>query len=295
MFRPRARLRRSRAGWEPNLPPVAELAGDDPWVDFTGVELDGPLEDYAKRDPFPIPAAADREGYFGDRHYDYWLQGLRDCLALCQLLARHGAPLEPGDRLLDFGCASGRVLRHFLCQCEGLEVWGADIDPLHVGWVRRFLGPRPRVFTNHALPTLPCEDGQFALVCAFSVFTHIDELELAWIAELRRILAPGGFACLTIHSEETWARIGPGDHLHHILLEQARRSTPPLRIHRSMFEQPLPAERVVFETGGDEAHRHNVFHTTDYVRDAWGRLLDVAEVVRGGHGPQDVVLLRKPD
>ena len=33
--------------------------------------------------------------------------------------------------------------------------------------------------------------------------------ELAWLAELRRVLVPGGFAYLTIHSEHTWRIYDP--------------------------------------------------------------------------------------
>jgi SAM-dependent methyltransferase len=290
-----ALLRRGRSGWKPNLPPPADLVQEDSWVDFEGVELARSLAEYASRDPHPIPAPEDREGYFGDRHFDYWLLGLRDFLCVERLLGLHGAALAPGHRVLDFGCASGRVLRHFLCQAEGLDVWGTDFDPLHVRWIERFLGPRPRVFTNHALPSLPLADASFELVCAFSVFTHIDDFEMAWLAELSRILAPGGFAYLTFHSEHTWSRLTPSDHLHQILVRDTSGSVPELRLGRDMFERPLPSERVVFFTRRDEPYGCNVFHTTDYVRSVWGRWLEVVEVVRGGHAPQDVVLLRKPD
>ena len=54
----------------------------------------------------------------------------------------------------------------------------------------RLLGPTNlRIFQNTILPHLPIEDNSLSLVTAFSVFTHIDDLDLAWIAELRRILS----------------------------------------------------------------------------------------------------------
>ena len=62
---------------------------------------------------------------------------------------------------------------------------------------------------NHALPHLPIEDGSTALVYGFSVFTHIDEFETAWLAEIRRILRPGGVAYLTINSDDTWKSLEP--------------------------------------------------------------------------------------
>jgi cyclopropane fatty-acyl-phospholipid synthase-like methyltransferase len=37
-------------------------------------------------------------------------------------------------RVLDFGCASGRMLRFFPRQ-EGGEYWGVDIKARHIAWV----------------------------------------------------------------------------------------------------------------------------------------------------------------
>jgi hypothetical protein len=34
---------------------------------------------------------------------------------------------------------------------------------------------------NHCLPQLPFSDGQYDVVSAFSVFTHIDVWETAWL------------------------------------------------------------------------------------------------------------------
>ncbi|MEZ5881798.1 MAG: methyltransferase domain-containing protein [Nitratireductor sp.] len=51
------------------------------------------------------------------------------------------------------------------------------------------------------------EDNYFDLVTAFSVFTHIDVFETAFVAEIRRILKPGGLACLTVLDNSTWTSL----------------------------------------------------------------------------------------
>ena len=65
-----------------------------------------------------------------------------------------------------------------------------------------------RVFLNGFAPPLPLPDAHFDVVTAFSVFTHIDELDSPWLLELRRILKPGGLLDATIHDETTWQNKG---------------------------------------------------------------------------------------
>jgi len=84
-------------------------------VSFERVKLELPLRAYADLDPYPIPVTEDREGYYGDFHYDWWLSGLYDYLAVKQTLTRFGGSLKPGDAVFELGCASGRVLRHLGC------------------------------------------------------------------------------------------------------------------------------------------------------------------------------------
>jgi SAM-dependent methyltransferase len=250
------------------------------------------LEARAARDTSPLPDTAQREGYHGPHHFDYWRSGLADHLAILSTLARHGVALAPGARVLELGCASGRVLRHFRHQVEGLEVWGCDINASHVEWVGRHLPPDVRVFQNTVLPSLPLPDASFALVFAFSVFTHIDEFERSWIAELARVLAPGGIAYLTVHTEHTWSivdRAGPlrAD------LERVRDQIADHAIGPALFAGPLPSERTVFRWTAALSNNTTVFLATEHIRRAWGAFLEVVEIVREGASYQDVVVLRR--
>jgi SAM-dependent methyltransferase len=59
-------------------------------------------------------------------------------------------------------------------------------------------------------PPLPYADCSFDLVYAFSIFTHLSvDLADRWIAELVRILKPGGYAWFTIHGERYRERLLP--------------------------------------------------------------------------------------
>ena len=278
------------------LPPVLsqdirDLPGEE-WLRFDNIKMDRGIREYMDNDPFPIPIAADREGYFGERHYHYWLSGLKDYLLIKQAMAERGEPLTPEAVVLDLGCASGRVLRHFACHENNRELWGADINTRHVEWVRRFLAPSIKVFPATVVPHLPIEDNRCSLVYAFSVFTHIDELELAWIAEIRRILKRGGVAWVTIHSDNTWKSIERARPLYESLLA-VKDHIEGYDVTPEFLRGPMPGERVVFKWTTASIYNANVFHATDYIRKEWGRFLEIIDIKREAHSYQDVVVMRK--
>ncbi len=270
------------------LPPVKEFISQAPGLDFTDLALERTLGEYAEADTYPLPKTADREGYYDDRHYDYWLSGLKDYLMIQATLARHGVTLCPGDRVVDFGCASGRVLRHFsVCQPD-LDLYGTDINIHHIAWIMQFLAPNIKAIQNTILPQLPFEDNSVSLLYAFSVFTHIDHYESAWLAEIRRVLRPGGMAYLTAHTDHTWQILKPGNMLFRNLVE-----TEGFGVSPAAFRKAMPAERLVFEWGGTYVNNTSVFHSIAYLHRVWGRFFNVVEIIPEGSDYQDVIVLKK--
>jgi SAM-dependent methyltransferase len=256
------------------------------------LEIASDLAPFVAKDDYPIPAVPDREGYYKDHHYDWWVSGLRDYLCIKRTLARHGVSLDGGDNAFELGCASGRVLRHFACQEAGLVLWAADIQLRHVEWIRKFLPQQIHVFQNTVLSQLPLESNSQKLVYAFSVFTHIDDFELAWLAELRRILLPGGIAYLTIHSERTWRNMNPEWPLWKGLIRH-KDEIPDYKVSADLFDGPMPAPKTVFWWTTDQNYNAQVFHSDDYIRNAWGRFFSIKEIIPSGHSYQDVVVLEK--
>jgi SAM-dependent methyltransferase len=274
------------------LEPASKQAGQPTSTHFDEFYPAPDLQALAAEDTWPLPITEDREGYHGERHFDYWLSGLRDYLMIRRLCAQYKLDLPQPERIFDFGCASGRVIRHFSAHEKSLELWGMDINIRHAEWVRRHLDPSIKVFQGTILPSLPLQDEYFSLVYAFSVFSHIDWLETAWLLELRRILKPGGVAYLSIHSEGTWSRMHEGVPIYDALIYGASVINE-YEVTPEFLAGPMPKQKTVFTYRTGMTYNTNVFLHTDYIRNAWSRYFEVVDIVPEGHNYQDVVLLRK--
>ncbi len=246
------------------------------------------IRELASRDTYPIPCPVDREGYSPGYDVNYWGSGLSDYLKICDAAQKMNIQL---DRVFDFGCASGRVLRHFVAQSDASEIWGSDINQRHIRWLYEYLPERVKPIFNHTLPMLPCEDNYFDVVSAFSVFTHIDTFETAWLAELRRILKPGGMAYLTVHNEATWEILrGELKNENNRLVQSIRKVDPQFDKN---VQGPLPKTRTVYRFTKQGPYRAQVFHSDDFLHQVWSRFFEIVEIIPRHHVRQTVVLLRK--
>ena len=150
----------------------------------------------------PLPPPAERHGP-EDSKYLEWGRYDHDVL-LAHI--RSGLPSIDNLAVMDFGCHSGRVLRHFLREMReyGWKLTGVDVSARHIEWMRRNFPPEFQVYTGSVLPVLPFESNSFDVIYGLSVFTHIKFLWDAWLLELRRVLKPGGLLIQTIHTENAW-------------------------------------------------------------------------------------------
>ena len=123
-------------------------------------------------------------------------------------LAATGFELEPGATVLDFGCSSGRVVRVLAAAHPEVEWHGCDPIPDAIEWARANL-PGIRFERSPEYPPLPYEDGRFDAVFAISIWSHFGEqAALDWLAEMHRMIRPGGRLLLTSHGEQTIVHTG---------------------------------------------------------------------------------------
>ena len=176
-----------------------------------------------------------------------------------------------GKRALDFGCGAGRTLRHFLAEAELGEVWGADIDARSIAWLQANLSPPLHAVQCGPIPPLKLESGSFDLVWAISVFTHLTEQSLPWLAELHRILCPGGL----------------------LMASYTGRWSSELLAGEPWVEDRIGMNVLRHDQGWDDGGPM-VLMSDWWVREHWGRAFEFMAVEQMVHG-QTWPLLRKRD
>lgn len=228
---------------------------------------------------FPIPPDEILMGYQGD--IDFYLdKGEETAKIIRETLSRVGAPLKPGAVILDWGCASGRVLRHFAEEATAGAFWGVDQHARCIMWAKEFMSPPFNFLTGSALPYLPFESNTFDLIYGISVFTHLEHLVDEWLMELRRLLKPGGHCLMTVHTEAS--------------IERFRMEFWPPWLDRNVDIRALMSTDVsVLPNHGDWECTY-VFYREEYLRREWGRYMNVVEVLPAAVPYcQTAVLLRK--
>jgi ubiquinone/menaquinone biosynthesis C-methylase UbiE len=133
----------------------------------------------------------------------YLAEGREHTRAMVDVLTRAGAPLHPGQRILDFGCGTGRMMRWLPEELGECELWGVDINETNLVWARDHLGPRFHFAAITTLPHLPFSDSSMDIVYAASVFTQFSQLVDAWLLEISRVLRPGGHLYVTVHDKRS--------------------------------------------------------------------------------------------
>jgi ubiquinone/menaquinone biosynthesis C-methylase UbiE len=111
--------------------------------------------------------------------------------------------LQPGDRVIDLGCGSGRSL--LWNAASGASFVGADVSPFFAREARDRMD-----LALADLRRLPFPDGTFTKAYALDVLEHLSPEALdAMLREAARVLAPGGVLFVYSHVRKN-ARIAAG-------------------------------------------------------------------------------------
>ncbi len=192
------------------------------------------------------------------------------------------------ESILEFGSGCGRIMRWLGPVGAKSELHGCDIDEEAMAWSNEHLG-FARFATNPAEPPLPYEDDTFDLVFNHSVFTHIDErMQDLWLAELLRVIKPGGLVLATVHGE--------------IVLQQIEDGAATTGESLYGWREQLESRGIVFIA--DDGYvgswfpdfYHTTIHAPWYVFEHWGSsgFSVLAYLPRRALGFQDYVILERP-
>jgi 2-polyprenyl-3-methyl-5-hydroxy-6-metoxy-1,4-benzoquinol methylase len=115
------------------------------------------------------------------------------------------AGLRPGMSLVDIGCGSGR-LATALRDME-LDYLGTDVVQKLLDYARSKAPPHFR-FVRHTDLSVPAPSASVDMICAFSVFTHLQHTETyLYLTDFLRALKPGGavvFSFLEFATDHHW-------------------------------------------------------------------------------------------
>lgn len=233
--------------------------------------------------PRPVPP---KETWISEKYGttadEYLASGKRDVQDMSDILNRAEISLEAAGNILEFGCGDGRMIRwldHLACD---REIWGTDLDAGRIIWCKQNLNPPFHFATTTTVPHLPFEDRFFGFVYAGSVFTHIDDLADTWIAELRRILRPGGTLFITVHLKNDIASLN-GRYRDSGLAKRLRDSPEYNAFVSSDFE--------MFTIGRSSSSY--VFYDIDYLRKSIEPMFRIRSIAEGVRLYQNALLLER--
>ena len=192
-----------------------------------------------------------------------------------------GAKWLDATAVLDWGSGCGRVARHLAPEL-GARFYGCDIDADNVSWCNANL---PGSYSASTLaPPLPYADETFDIIYGISVFTHLRaNWESAWLAELRRVLRPGGTMLMTIHGQTA---------IDFAALDRVTYAALMARVE----QEGLAFTSTNHQLDGFVEHPDeyvNVFHSDAHIKRVWSRYFSKIVQLKGYIFTHDLLVVTK--
>jgi ubiquinone/menaquinone biosynthesis C-methylase UbiE len=185
--------------------------------------------------------------------------------------------------VLDWGVGCGRIARHFLERGQ-TNIHGVDIDAMNIAWLNQTMGWNQATRVDFD-PPMPYADASIDVAYSYSVFTHLAyDDQLKWLAELRRVLKPGGYAFMTVCGES-------GVYVSKFRELKANPGFVREYLDRGFYD--FAAQNVGVDAGREGYYRL-IAHTRRFIRDVWSGYLDVHRILPCFMEQQDMIVLQRP-
>lgn len=194
-----------------------------------------------------------------------------------------GNGFDKFDAVLDWGCGSGRVIQHLKHDYVRADAFlaGLDVDPTAILWCGKTVAGID--FGNCELsPPTKFANNSFDVVYAYSVLTHLRADDAAkWVAEVRRILKPGGYFLFTTLGNDALRWLHPNGNAE---IESSLAKTGIWDLAKN-----TNIDRVI----EDQEYYRNTWVTDDYVKKQWGSALNYLHTEKCFHFYQDIWVFQK--
>jgi SAM-dependent methyltransferase len=206
----------------------------------------------------------------------FWQSGLKTFQDYWGLICKYRDP-KSIDRLLDWGCGPGRLIRTLIELTTIAEIHGCDIDSEAIQWSRNNI-VKAEFNAIPAFPPTAYADGYFDVIIGNSIFTHLKrDVQIAWLKEIRRILKPDGLLLASVHGEFATYLKFPHS-VKEILKEGISDQT----------------EDNILEGVAPKGYYRGTFQSYKYTKEVFGQYLEILDYVeRGSYHFQDIVVMKK--
>lgn len=105
--------------------------------------------------------------------------------------------LKNSQRVLDVGCGRGFYLKGLSCLWMDLRLYGIDSNSQYLKTAKHFIGEKSTQLIKADATRLPFKNNFFDRIIASEILEHLKDDQKA-IAEIDRVLKPGGKAIITV-------------------------------------------------------------------------------------------------
>lgn len=142
---------------------------------------------------------------YGLDYHNYYYGGQKTAEWIATKIREFSTTTTP--KILDWGCGSGRVLRHLPTAYPSGNVFGADYNANYVAWCQQHL-TNCEVVKNDLVPPIRFEDSFFDAVYSISIFTHLSETNHErWMGELSRLTKSSGVVIISTHGKSFLSKL----------------------------------------------------------------------------------------